>query len=465
MKIYDFNYNNKEYTLVDIYNVDNRRVIQLNSDDDIILFQLNADGNISRLTENEEKKFRQEHYLVDYGYVTASINDLMNGEFHAKKVDENEVELFKKSFVQRLLSVNSGLLDSKYINKRLESLKYKEQSKLNAYALDTVYIVGKFPKRTDDWVVTHETVHAIVNKSRITSMGIIEGITDNMVGKILPNGNYSQNCQLQGGKIQINDSGQGQKYLVTFAKQLEYALGDEYNDYEMLTIPHEQIKKFGQLYGSSKCRILNHKINNLYHDGTIENYKIAQEYMLEMIFDKKIELVNDGETAKNYFQELINFGLLRGRINGKDEDLAKYYAKQKEVLVERGIDVSNIPNYSEKPFYPCGDCYLRYNHYLKASIKARKEGKGECFQILYNKDNTCVYIIIDGELKLIQNDSVDRKRMFNSNEINSANSKVVSLENGYYLITGPDGITEEVRDTNSSKIIDNYFEKMNSKSR
>ena len=180
-----------------------------------------------------------------------------------------------------------------------------------------------------------------------------------------------------------------------------------------------------------------------------------------MIFDKKIDSVVDLETAKKYFEELMEFGLCRGRIDGKDDDLKKYYLKQQKYLKKKGIDIHNIPNYQEKDFYPCGNCYLRFNSYIKSSIEARKNGQGETFQILYNKDNTAVYIVVDGELSLIQNDSINNKRFFNSYMINHENSKILGLDNGNYLITGPDGITEEVRDTNSNELIDNYFKKIN----
>ena len=179
--------------------------------------------------------------------------------------------------------------------------------------------------------------------------------------------------------------------------------------------------------------------------------------MLEMVFYKKLENVHDEESAKKYFEELIEFGLLRGRIKGKDEALEKYYKKQQEVLKSRGIDLSNIPAYSEKPFSPCGDVYFRYDSYIESSIRGRKEGKGTRFQILYNKDNTCVYIIIDGKLNYI--DSAVQKRKFFEKDMNEENTKVVQLDEERYLITGPDGITEEVRDTYADEIIDEYFEK------
>ena len=44
--------------------------------------------------------------------------------------------------------------------------------------------------------------------------------------------------------------------------------------------------------------------------------------------------------------------------------------------------------------------------------------------------------------------------------INSENSKISLLENGNYIITGPDGIKEEVRDTCADKIINEYLDKL-----
>ena len=455
--MYDFYYNNKQYTLVDIYKEKDGIVVQLNSDDDIILFFVDKQGLARKLTPSEEKDFRKKHYLIDYGYVTSDVKDFINLDFHAKRMGKIKEEDFKKFFLSRIQNLDSDLIDSKYINHRLKALSYKHSSNQNSYSMNTVYYLAQ-----TDWILTHETVHGIVNKSNINTYALIEGITDYIVSKILPHGNYSQNHLMIGGKIQVNDSGSGQNHLVVFAKQLEYALGSEYNIYEMFAFPHNQIKKFGSMYNPSKCRILNHKLNVLYHNYTIENFKIVQQFMLEMIFDKKIELVNDSETAKKYFDELIKFGLLRGRINGRDEDLQKYYEKQKLFLKNKGIDISKVSNYYDEKFYPCGDCYLRYDKYIDDSIKAKKNGKGNNFKILYNKDCTCVYIIVDGVLNFIQNESFDNRRLFTSNMINSLNSKVVYSENGNYVITGPDGITEEAIETNASKIIDNYFKKLQS---
>ena len=457
MDVHDFNYNNKDYTLVDTYKVKDGVIVQLNSDDDIILFFVDKNGQARILNQKEDEEFRKKHNLIDYGYVTATFNDIKNFEFSAKKLDEEKVKYFKRFFKNHLAKLDPKFIESPYINKRINDMKYRINGKCNAYLSNTVYLSSKKGESINKWIITHETIHGIVDKSHITTYGMIEGITDMMVAKMLPNGNYSRNYQLIGGEIQINDYGFGQDYLVVFAKQLEYALGENFNLYEMLTHPHKQIKEFGKIYGSSKCRVLMHKINKLYHDCNIENFKIAQEYMLNMIFDKKFENVINEETAKVFFEELQNFGLLRGRIEGKDDSLKEYYNQKKEELNNKKIDSSKVSEYNEKKFNPCGDCYFRYNSYIESSVKLRKEGKGENFQILYNNDNTCVYLIVDGKLSHIQNDSIDNKRRFFVNMITDDNSKVLELPNGNYLITGPDGITEEVYDTNANEIIDSYF--------
>ena len=458
MDINNYTYNNKEYTLVDIYEEDNGKLLELDSDDDIILLFLEPNGNVRKLSSEENKKYREKYGLVEHDYVTATPRDLIHFEFSAKKVSREEEESFKEFFREKLFSIDPALAESPYINQRLKAMRYRLNGKGNAYIENTVYVY-KSDRIHHSWIPTHETVHGIVNKSHLNTYGIIEGITDNMVGRMLPNGNYSCNLNLLGGDVQMNLPGFGQNYLVIFARQLEFALGDSFDIYEMFTHPHKQIKKFGQLYNKSKCRVLLHKINKIYRDCTLENFIDAQQFMLEMVFDKKFLEVTDYETARKYFDELIEFGLLRGRVEGKDDSLEKYYEEKKELLKEKGINISNIPSYTEKPFYPCADVYFRYNSYIESSIEAKKKGKGNDFQILYNKDNTCVYIIIDGKLNFIQNDDPRSRRRFFSNEINEENSKVLPLDNGNYLITGPDGITEEVRDTYANEIIDEYFEK------
>ena len=456
METHDFIYDGVEYTLVDIYDEEKRKLLQLNSDDDVLLLLL-ENGKVRKLTQEEEKEYREKYGLVELNYVTATPKDLYNFEFSARKIDKKEEQRFKEFFKSRLYGIDPALVESPYITKRLNALRYRYYGRSNSYASNLVYVRSESKWLGNGWIPTHETVHGIVNKSSLTTYAMIEGITDMMVGMMLPNGSYSRHYYTADGTILINNVGMGQEHIVTFAKQMRFALGEEFDIHEMFAHPHKQIKKFGQMYGRSKCRVLLHKINKVYRTIGLKEFLDAQEYMLEMVFDKKLENVHDEESAKKYFEELIEFGLLRGRIKGKDEALEKYYKKQQEVLKSRGIDLSNIPSYSEKPFSPCGDVYFRYDSYIESSIRGRKEGKGTRFQIFYNKDNTCVYIIIDGKLNYI--DSAVQERKFFEKDMNEGNTKVVQLDEERYLITGPDGITEEVRDTYADEIIDEYFEK------
>ena len=462
METHDFIYNGVEYTLVDIYDEEKGKLLQLNSDDDVLLLFLEKD-KVRKLTPEEDKEYREKYGLIEYKYVAATPKDLFNNEPTAKKVDKKEEARFKAFFKSRLFEIDPALAESPYITKRLNALRYRYYARMNSYGANIVYIRSESRRLGVGWIPTHETVHAIVNKSRLVSYAMVEGITDMMVGLLLPNGKYSRNYSTPDGDIQLNNVGLGQEYLVSFAKQMKFALGEDFDIHEMFTHPHKQIKKFGQIYGKSKCRIVLHKINKVYRNYDLKYFLDAQEYMLEMIFDKKLENVHDEESAKKYFEELIDFGLLRGRIKGKDEALEKYYKKQLELLKNRGIDISNIPNYSEKPFSLCGDVYLRYDSYIEASIRGRKEGRGTHFKIFYNKDNTCVYIMIDGKLNLIQNKTVNHERLFFEKDMNEENTKVVQLDEERYLITGPDGITEEVRDTYADEIIDEYFERQERK--
>ena len=95
--------------------------------------------------------------------------------------------------------------------------------------------------------------------------------------------------------------------------------------------------------------------------------------MLHIVFDKKLELVNDLESAIKYFEELKQFGLLRGRVNDRDSDLKIYYLKKLDYLKGRGLDISTIPEYHELPFLPCGDVFFRLNSYANSLEKSREE--------------------------------------------------------------------------------------------
>jgi len=443
METYDYIINDKEYTLIDTYKEEKGTIVQLNSDEDILLLLIDENGNVRKLSDEEDQKFREKNGMIDTGFVSATIKDMANLEFFSKKAPKEYEDAFKKCFLRSLTNIDASLTEDPHIKKRLNTIHYRQSTKGNTYSLDTVYIYGSLPRRLKNWIVFHETVHGIVNKSNLPTYGLIEGITDRMVSLLLPKGNYSLHHQLLGGEILINQADDGQSYLIPFARQLEFALGENFDQYEMFTLPHNQIHKFGEMYGLGKTRMLLHKVNKLYRHCSIEEFIEAQEYMLRVIFDKKLENISDIESAKKFFQELNQLGLLRGRINDRDSALKKYYIEKLEYLKEKGLDVSTIPSYQELSFYPCGDVYFLLNSYITSLENAVEEKKLKKYKILYNKERTCVYIIVDGKLDFIRSEALDNHRLFFNNKIKPENSSVISLENGKYLITGPDKIVEE----------------------
>ena len=459
METKDFIYDGEEYTLVETYDTNIGTVVELDSDEDVMLLVVDNNLNTRKLTEEEELGFRLSHGLEERDYVPATIKDIIHFHPHCDEVDKNIVNSYKEWLGKRLSSFDVDMKEDSYIKKRIKDLKYRSNADMNVYEYDTVYFTGRMPRDFEDsWIPTHETIHGIVNKSTIPTRGVVEGITDWMVGYLLPQGNYSRVKNLLGKDVQFNKVGLGQDHMVALAKQMGFGLGENFDMYEMLTHPHKQIKTFKEMYGKSNGRVLLHKINKAYVTNSGDKFIEAQEYMLRYIFDKKFKSVDDVESAQMYFNQLIEFGLLRGRINGKDDALKDYYNEKVEELKQKGIDATNIPEYSEKPFDPCANVFFRFDSYVESSIKARKKGEGKEFKIYYNKDNTCVYIIVDGKFHLIQDDSPNNKRRFFKNDMNDK-CDIVELENGNYLITGPDGVVEEVRDTYIDEYIDELFEK------
>ena len=166
----NFIYDNNEYTLVDVYNDNENVILQYDSDDDILLFLKNNE-NIRRLTPAEEEEFRKKNGLVDTGYVSASVKDVFNGYLYAKKIDDKTKEEFIEFFKSLLYRINSDLVDSPYINKRLNALSFKTAN-LGASSgiydlLNTIYLSAYYQNDMNSWVPAHETIHGIVNKSGI----------------------------------------------------------------------------------------------------------------------------------------------------------------------------------------------------------------------------------------------------------------------------------------------------------
>lgn len=451
METKDFIINGVEYTLVDVYKTKIGMIIQLNSDDCIKLFLADKDYNIRNLSPQDEWEFRKEHGMIDTGFIAATPRDLLNLDFHAKKVPKELQKLFKARFMEKLAEIDINLQDSPYIKRRLKALQYRVNASGNYYGMNTVYFIGDFPEGElpeyfDSWILFHETVHGIVNYSVPPSRAMIESITDKMVGRLLPQGNYSKNCPIVGGEILINDTNMGLDHLAPFANQLEFGLGDSFDLYEMLTRPHRQIRKFGAIYGRGKSRVLLHKINKLYFNVNFENFMDAQDYMLNMIFNKKIESVTDSDSAQKFFEELIQFGLLRGRVNNRDSKLKIYYLNAIEYLKQKGIDVSKVPPYRELEFYPKGNVYFLFDEHIENCEAAIEAGEVKSFMILYNKDNTSVYIIVDGKLYYVRHDSqLNTKGYWYQGFDKLKDAKVIQIGEDRYSITIPNGITEEAR--------------------
>ncbi len=466
----NFIYDNNEYTLVDVYNDNENVILQYDSDDDILLFLKNNE-NIRRLTPAEEEEFRKKNGLVDTGYVSASVKDVFNGYLYAKKIDDKTKEEFIEFFKSLLYRINSDLVDSPYINKRLNALSFKTAN-LGASSgiydlLNTIYLSAYYQNDMNSWVPAHETIHGIVNKSGILSKGIVEGIDDNLLLKAMQDGNYSQKYSMYNEEIdgfvdvQFNFSNMGQVPLILFAKQLDYSLGEDYDLHEMLTEPHKQINKFGEKYGQSNKRIFLHKVNKTYNYSTLKSFMDTQDFMLRTVFDKKFEMIEDEDTMKMYFEELIEFGLLRGRVNGKDEYLNSYYNNKKEELEKKSFDTQKIPEYEEKEFYQSGEFISFFDSYIDSCIELKQQGKGEDFQIFFNTQNTSAYIFRDGKVDFFAD--YNRKRKINKTDFEKLGFSIEQIENGNYLITGPDTVTEEVWRTNADQIIESHFSELGEK--
>lgn len=283
----------------------------------------------------------------------------------------------------------------------------------------------------------------------------------------MQDGNYSQKYSMYNEEIdgfvdvQFNFSNMGQVPLILFAKQLDYSLGEDYDLHEMLTEPHKQINKFGEKYGQSNKRIFLHKVNKTYNYSTLKSFMDTQDFMLRTVFDKKFEMIDDEDTMKKYFEELIEFGLLRGRVNGKDEYLNSYYNNKKEELEKKDFDIQKIPEYEEKEFYQSGEFISFFDSYIDSCIELKQQGKGEDFQIFFNTQNTSAYIFRDGKVDFFAD--YNRKRKINKTDFEKLGFSIEQIENGNYLITGPDTVTEEVWRTNADQIIESHFSEFGEK--
>lgn len=381
MKIQNEIFNGIEYTLVDVYELDNNKIYHFLSDDDE-LFCVKDVQEKYIIIENEEKieRIKEENGLImpevlfAWKYPVDVIRLL--GVTNIKKVDytvrerimqETEDALNKLEEVNGNLNLKEKLKEIDYYTAEssiagAEAFYHPatfgiffDKSNINAQSLDM--------KRTR----THETIHAFRRDFTLSDRkhGIAEGGTESIVDNI-----FGAKRSSKVGVMDVNVSPDCcYRENVALIRQMESALGRTSVE-EFLDIKRDFFKEFGKKYGKDLLRFIFHRTNRLLKgsfkdkDAHTKYFDETQNTILERVFDRDFESINNFEDAEMYFEKLRKFELTRGKIKGNNY-FEQYYDdklnKAKELLMEQGLDISKIDEflekykYQEQEFYPARD--------------------------------------------------------------------------------------------------------------
>ena len=230
-------------------------------------------------------------------------------------------------------------------------------------------------------ICLHEIIHAITGAISMFSKymnksGLIEGATENIVEKL-----YGKKTSQLQYEIIFNFSQETMyPYQVSLIRQMEYVLQTECDE-SILNGDNKFFDEFAEKYGKDTLRFLQHRANRLLHPERLKNeveYFIeTQDVILEAIFDKDFEGIEQLDDAKSYFKRLQSFELVRGKIQG-ETTFREFYEEKlrlvKQKLLEKEFSEENIQmlldecQYQEMMFYPINTEEEKYNNYKRLAV-------------------------------------------------------------------------------------------------
>lgn len=394
MRLKNVIFDKKEYTLVDFYEWNENEIIYHFAGDELDLF-CNKNENNYLIIRNEEKIDEiMEYYLLKkpdiyFGLSLPAQTMRLLGVTKLKRVPiETRKEILDET-IKKIGQLKSGvtqdLLEKRLTNVKIYSGKWlgglSEMLAFYHPGANTVVLseengFDNKGKRT----CLHEMIHAISGQGFLYSTvfsnytGLIEGATENIVEKIYGNKKSRNDVQIQfgnnGSKHRITQYNFSKDVTypdqVALIRQMEYALQIECTESTLMG-KFDFFRKFAQTYGKDTLRFVRHRANRLLHPEKLKNYtqylKDTQDTLLEVIFNKDLEGVEDLETAANYLKKLQDFELSRVKITernkdgkfDKDTSFEELYNSKlqtiKERLIQKGFNENDVMSMINKHLY------------------------------------------------------------------------------------------------------------------
>lgn len=380
MKIQNVIFNDIEYTLVDIYELDNNKIYHFLSDDDEFFCTKTAKGEYEVIKDKEKiERIKEENQLIVpdilFSNPIGKIIERLNKIENITPLDEET----RANIIAEAQAQLGGIID---VGEKLKGTNFylAELDNAGGEALYNPVSKSIFYQKsicTDTYnqkrIRLHEIIHALQKRHVDSSYkGLIEGATEDAVER-----RFEDKRSSLIGNIEFNLSYQcAYKEQVAIIRQMKAALGEDVDE-EFLDLRGGFFKDFKAKYGSDLFRFILHRTTKLLggnfygkylydskdkaikvltvHDEEGEKYfEETQNTILERVFDRDFENVGSLEDACAYFEKLRRFELTRGRLEGS-VFFEQYYNeklnKVKGLLTEKGIDSSKLEEGLEKYKY------------------------------------------------------------------------------------------------------------------
>ncbi len=371
-------FNNIEYTLVDIYDWKPEKNIYHFASDECDLFCEKIEDDY-KVIENENlikaiiDKYELKPPEVYFAILPLKVVNLL-GIKQIKKLTQGQKVYLVDEQIDKLSELNCNISKDE-LQERLKHVTAckaewdsakKEMAAFYHPGTNAMYFNENNIKTNEissKRTRLHETIHAITGPAAVLGYyfdktGFIEGGTENIVEKLYGNKLsrfYSKNLQFNFSK------NTGYIYNVALIRQMEYILKKD-ADESILRGDNKFFKEFSEKYGKDLFRFIKHRSNRLVAPEKLKDdesyFKETQDTILKKVFYKEFAKIKNIEDAKNYFERLQGFELVRGNFKN-DNTFKKFYESRlkvaKMILSKRGYDVQVLDetcSYKESEFYP-----------------------------------------------------------------------------------------------------------------
>ena len=370
------NFNGVEYTLVEVYEFDNRKIYHFISNEDEKFCELNQLGYYDFIIddlfiENIRNLFGLNTPEIFFSKLAPYILRIANVK-NALFIEKSQKNKIIQEHIERLsLLLQSGEdIDLNYVKNKLDKVNFLIGEFITDIAgfyhpiTNSVVFRDEIDDLEHKRTKCHELIHAsggaLFNFDNRVKTGFIEGATENAVDKIFGN---DKSTIVNGVKFNFSPDVH-YEYQVAIIRQMEAVL-------EMSSIKSviegkiDFFSEFGKRYGNDLLRFLGHRSTRLIEKKGIKNiaqyFDETQNKLLERAFDREFLDIQSIEDAKNYLEKLGNFELTRGLI--KDNDYFKNYYESKfqrikSLLLNFGLSPESIESelhafkYHQREFNP-----------------------------------------------------------------------------------------------------------------